>query len=126
MGKLKKCFFSQKLEIWLNPNWTWIIIGWSLTQFYFFFVSIGYPKWPPLQEKLNIGPYGENISKLFVSNQWIIWKQTWLECVFDGLLQNVCFCIDRKSMMVAIVGHIVLTFDYMGKWKNMFSQKLEI
>ena len=29
-GQIKKSNSSQKLDNWLNPNWTWVIVGWSL------------------------------------------------------------------------------------------------
>jgi hypothetical protein len=39
---------SQKLQIWLKPNCTWMFIGWSSTNFRFF-VQIWYSKWRLLQ-----------------------------------------------------------------------------
>ena len=40
---------SLKLMNWLNPNSKWMIIGMSFTKF-LFFVPIGNPRWPPLQD----------------------------------------------------------------------------
>jgi hypothetical protein len=42
-GQIKKCNSSQKLDIWLNPNWTWVIVEWSLTN-YFISLKIGNPR----------------------------------------------------------------------------------
>ena len=55
-GKMKKKIF-QKLEIWLNPNWMWIITEWSLT---ILCVCVAIPN------KYNLRSYGTNISKLYV------------------------------------------------------------
>jgi hypothetical protein len=35
-GQIKESNWSQKLDIWLNPNWTWVMVGWSLRQLSFF------------------------------------------------------------------------------------------
>ena len=43
-GQIKKSKSSQKLDIWLNPNWTWVIAEWSLTN-YLFSLKIGNPRW---------------------------------------------------------------------------------
>jgi hypothetical protein len=29
-GQIKKSISSQKLDIWLNPNWIWVNVGWFL------------------------------------------------------------------------------------------------
>ena len=42
---------SLKLMNWLNPNCKWMIIGKSFTKF-LFFMSIGNPRWAPLQDIL--------------------------------------------------------------------------
>ena len=57
---------SQKLQIWLKPNCTWMFIGWSSTNFTFF-VLIWNSKWRLRQDLFNIGPYGKNASKRFFS-----------------------------------------------------------
>ena len=44
MGKMFQMPSSQKLQIWLKPNCTWMFIGWSSTNFTFF-VPIWNSKW---------------------------------------------------------------------------------
>jgi hypothetical protein len=46
---------SQKLQIWLKPNCTWMFIGCSSTNFTFF-VLIWNSKWRLRQDLFNIGP----------------------------------------------------------------------
>ena len=48
-GKMKNEF--SELEIWLNPNCTGIIIGWSVNSLVFVFMPIGNSRWPPSQDK---------------------------------------------------------------------------
>ena len=40
---------SLKLMNWLNPHYTWMIIGMSFTKL-LFFMPIGNPRWPPSQD----------------------------------------------------------------------------
>jgi len=119
-GKIKKCFFSETrnlIEPKLNMNNHWMVPYKILFLFCVDWISKMASIARQIKHRTLWGKYFQIIP---VSNQWIIWR---LECALDGLLQNVCFCGDRKSMMVAIVGHIVLTFDYMGKWKkHVFSE----
>jgi hypothetical protein len=48
---------SQKLQIWLKPNCTWMFIGWSSTILWFF-VSIWNSKWEhfPIGSNVNLCP----------------------------------------------------------------------
>jgi hypothetical protein len=39
VGQIKKSNSSQKLDIWLNPNWTWVIAEWSLTNYLFMAIA---------------------------------------------------------------------------------------
>jgi hypothetical protein len=89
MGKWKQ-FFSWKPEIWLNPNDT---LNHYFTTFLFFSVDL-YFKMVTRQDKFNIGPYGRNVFKSFDN------KLCW-----NVPLQNVCFCVHRKSKMAPITGH---------------------
>jgi hypothetical protein len=57
---MKKEMFFQKLEIWLNPNSSWIIIEWFLPN-NFFFVSTEKPKKKP---------------PTFLKNYILAWTQT--------------------------------------------------
>ena len=64
-------------ESWLNPNCRL----WSITKLSYF-VSIQNPIWPPLFDKFNIhvGPYGENIWKLFlfINTELFGWNVPWM------------------------------------------------
>jgi len=42
-------------------------MGWSFTKL-FFFVFIENQRWPPLQDKLNVGPYGNMNKRLLLRN----------------------------------------------------------
>jgi hypothetical protein len=49
MGKMSQNAFSLKPLGQFKPNCPGMIIGWSSTKFSFF-MPIGNPRWPPLQE----------------------------------------------------------------------------
>lgn len=49
-------YFSQKLQTWLNLH------------IFFFLCGFGSPKWPPLYDIIDIGPYG-NMNKRNFSQQ---------------------------------------------------------
>ena len=71
-----------------------------------FFLSIENTRWPPLQDKFNIEPYGENISKLFQSetNEQFESKHSW-NVPWIVLYKMGVFCVDRKSKMSAVTRH---------------------
>ena len=67
---------SEKLQIWLKPNCTWMFIGWSSTNFTFF-VPIWNSKWRLRQDLFNIGPHGKNVSKRFFSENKLPRNDHW-------------------------------------------------
>ena len=88
-------------------------------------MSIGNPRWPPPEDKLNIGSHGENvlnlllskISKLFDSKQ--DWNIPWI-----GHLQNVClFCLSEIQNGSITAGYSFNRGSY-GKMESNFSQIL--
>ena len=56
-----------------------------------------------------------------LQNQWTIWKQIWLQCSLNGLIQNIFFWVrvDQNSKMAAIVGHSFNIITY-GKKMTIF------
>ena len=56
-----------------------------------------------------------------LQNQWTKWKQIWLQCSLNGLIQNNFFrvCVDQNSKMAAIVGHSFI-ITYGKKWRFLF------
>jgi hypothetical protein len=80
---------------WLNPNCKWMIIGMSFTKF-LFFMPIRNPRWPPLQNIFNIGPYGKMFKCLLLRNYESDWIQTRQECSLDGPLQSLGFLFRYK------------------------------
>ena len=109
---------SQKLQIWLKPNCTWMFIGWSSTNFTFF-VPIWNSKWRLRQDLFNIGPHGKNVSKRFFSET--TWNQTAQEWSLEGPL---VFYADRKSKMAATTGHSINTGPYRENTEISSSLKL--
>ena len=65
MGKFSNAKSSQKLQIWLKPNCTWMFIGWSSTYFRFF-VPIWNSKWRLRQDLVldHMGKMFQNASSL--------------------------------------------------------------
>jgi hypothetical protein len=67
MGKVSQNAFSLKPLRQFKPNYPGMIIGRSSTN-YFFVMPIGNPRWLPLQEMINIGPYGKMFKYLLLRN----------------------------------------------------------
>jgi hypothetical protein len=76
---------SLKLMNWLNPNCKRTIIGNSFTKF-LFFMSIGNPRWPPLQDILLTQDYSNIL--LYGTTELIKPK-----LYMDGPLQNNSFFV---------------------------------
>ena len=110
---------SQKLQIWLKPNCTWMFIGWSSTILRFF-VPIWNSKWRLRQDLVQHWTLWEKCFKmLLLWNHLDSWNQTAQEWSLEGPLQISVFFANRKSKMAATAGHI-LTLDLMGKYSNAF------
>ena len=91
-----KKYVSLKLEIWLNPNCKWIIIGWLKLKLFSFFVS---------KIKFDMNPMGKNIFMVVLWNTTIC-KQSCYEFALGDPLQKlwlffyVCFfVVDWKYKM---------------------------
>ena len=67
MGKMFQNASSLKPLGQLKPNSPGMIIGRFSTNF-MFFMPIGNPRWPPPQDKINIGPYGKMFKCLLLRN----------------------------------------------------------
>ena len=97
---------SQKLQIWLKPNCTWMFIGWSSTNFTFF-VPIWNSKWRLLSLTLDpMGKMFQNASSLKPLGQ--------LKPNCPGMIigRSSVFYADRKSKMAATTGHSINTGPY--------------
>ena len=87
-GKIKEYFFFRNYNIWFNPNCTWLISRFSLTNFNVL-CQLRNPKWPPPQGTFNIGSYWKNILRLFISeiskpsDSKLDWNVPWV--VFTNL-----------------------------------------
>ena len=111
---------SQKLQIWLKPNCTWMFIGWSSTNF-MFFILIWNSKWRLRQDlSLTLDPMGkmfQNASSLKPLRQ--------LKPNYPGMIigrsstKFLFFYADRKFKMATTAGH-KLTLVPMGKCSNAF------
>ena len=105
---------SQKLQILLKPNCTWMFIGWSSTNFTFF-VPIWNSKWRLWQDLVQHWTlWGKCFKTLLLWNHLDNWNQTAQEWSLEGPLQSFVFYADQKSKMATFAGHR-LTLDPMGK-----------
>jgi hypothetical protein len=117
---------SQKLEILLKPNCTWMFIGWSSTKFTFF-VPIWNSKWRRHFE-FHIGT--KNVVKFVEDHPMNIHVQFgfnnicsfWEEGIWTfsrSSTQFLYFYADRKFKMAATAEH-KLTLDPTEKCSNAF------
>ena len=100
----------QKLQVWLKPNYTWMFIGWSSTNFGFF-VPIWNSKWRLRQSwlSLTLDPMGkmfQNTSSLKPLGQ--------LKPNCPGMIigRSSVFNANRKSKMASTRGHSINTGPY--------------
>ena len=103
---------SQKLQIWLKPNCTWMFIGWSSTILWFF-VPIWNSKWRLQQDLFNIGPYGKNVSNCFFSETTrTVETKLPRNYHWKVLYKFSVFYADWKSKMAATTGYSINTGPY--------------
>ena len=138
---------SQKLQIWLKPNCTWMFIGWSST-ILMFFVPIWNSKWRlrqfdlegPLQtfcfyadrkskmaatagHRLTLDPMGKYSNVFFSETTNMIKAKLYMNVHWMVLYNLNVFCSDMKFKMAATAG-LSLTLDPMGKmFQNASSLK---
>jgi hypothetical protein len=67
----------------------------------FFFVLIGKPRWLPPHSIYDIGTYGENVFKLFLSEI----SKPWNRCVF--LYLNSSMGLDQKQWCIGLCACVV-------------------
>ena len=104
---------SQKLQILLKPNCTWMFIGWSSTNFTFFVFPNEIKMAAMAGLSLTLDPMGKMFKNLLVRNHldnWIVncrndhWKVLYKTCESFA---------DRKFKMAAMT-RLSLTLDPMG------------
>lgn len=76
-------------------------------------------RWPPSQDNISIRPnLWKKYFKIIIWNNWTIWKQTWMECLLDNPIQNVCDCVNQKD------GHqSMASFKIEPSWKKIKKKK---
>ena len=105
---------SQKLQIWLKPNCTWMFIGWSSTNFRFF-VTIWNSKWQ-LRQDLIKTLWEKCFKTLLLWNHLPPLGQLQPNC--PGIIiwwssKKIFFSYaDRKFKMAATTGHSINTGPY--------------
>ena len=110
---------SQKLQILLKPNCTWMFIGWSSTKLTLF-VPIWNSKWRLRQDLVLHWTLWENVSKCFFSETTrTVETKLPRNDHWKVLYKFYVFYADRKSKMAATVIHR-LTLDTLGKCSNAF------
>ena len=118
MGKCSNAFFSEttnmiKAKLYMNVHW---MVLYKLSFLFRYEIQNGgYGR-----TKFNIGPYGKNVSKRFLSETtWTIETTLPRNDHWKVLYKFSVFYADRKSKKAATAGHI-LTLDPMGKCSNAF------
>ena len=83
---------SLKLMNWLNPNCKWLIIGKFFTKF-LFSMSIGNPRWPPLQDTLLTQDYmGKYRNILLSETTELIEPKLYMDVLWIVLYKITVFC----------------------------------
>ena len=93
---------SQKLDFWLDPNWTWLIMEWSLKNVCGFCVDQKSKMATNARQNSNLKPVYHlkaNLARMYLGSP----------------LPKVCFCVDQKS-----------TIGLHGRENDIISQKLAI
>ena len=105
---------SQKLQIWLKPNCTWMFIGWSLQTLRFLF-------WYEIQN----GGYGRTCLTLDPMGK-MFHNASSLKPNCPGMIigRPSVFYADRKSKMAATTGHSINTGPYRENTEISSSLKL--
>ena len=110
---------SQKLQIWLKPNCTWMFIGWS-SNLKVFSSYMKFKMAATAGLSLTLDPIGKNVSKRFFSETTrTIETKLPRNDHWKVLYKVFVFYADRKSKMATTAGHR-LTLDPMGKCSNAF------
>ena len=135
---------TQKLQIWLKPNCTWMFIRWSSTNFTFF-VLVWNSKWRLRQDlatkfmfffadrkfkmaataghRLTLDPMGKCSNAFFSETTNMIKAKLYMNVHWMILYKQYVFCSDMKFKMAATAG-LSLTLDPMGKmFQNASSLK---
>jgi hypothetical protein len=90
-----------------------MIIGRSFTKL-LFFKPIGNPRWPPSQEKINIGRLGKCSNAFFSETTHMIEVKLYMNVHWMVICNLKVFCSDMKFKMAA-TAELSLTLDPMGK-----------
>ena len=105
---------TQKLQIWLKPNCTWMFIGWSSTNLRFLF-------WYEIQN----GSYSRTCLTLDPLGK-MFQNASSLKPNCPGMIigRSSVFYVDRKSKMAATTGHSINTGPYRENTEISSSLKL--
>ena len=114
---------SLKLMNWLNPNCKWLIIGKFFTKF-LFSMSIGNPRWPPLQDTLLTQDYmGKYRNILLSETTELIEPKLYMDVLWIVLYKITVFCSSLIFNMAARAKNVLWLAEIS---KFLFSETNEL
>ena len=113
---------SQKLQIWLKPNCTWMFIGWSSANFRFF-VPIWNSKWRLRQEIVSQDPIGKYRNLLLSETTELIEPKLYMDILWMVLYKITVFRSSLIFKMAARANNVLWLADIS---KFLFSESNEL